>query len=495
MNLNYQKSKKALLNFRKIFILTSLALFTSTISWGQNQRITITGNNNTILKVFEEIEKQTGLSIAYNQTKLDINRKISQDFITKILSSVMTEVLKDTGFSYKIEDKHIVIVPARAEQTTPAQNKNNPKKISGVVLDATGLPIIGANVIVKGTTTGSITNLDGAFSLEVPEGSVLQISYIGYLTKEIPVKGNNTNFDIQLMDDTQALEEVVVVGYGSQKKVNVIGSIASVDSKALEARAVPDVSNMLTGQLSGVTITQESGNPGQDAGTIRVRGVGSFGATPSPLVLVDGLPGSLSDLTPTDIEQISVLKDASSSAIYGSRAANGVILVTTKKGKEGKARIIYNGSVGMSQATELPELARSYEYAEYYNMAIGKETYTPEMIQKYRDGSDPDNYANEMYLEDLLGGHALQTKHELSASGGTEKIQYMASLGYLHQDGLLDNNYYNRYNARVNLNAELAKNLKLSVRLSGMASDRHEPSTPGSMDGGGYKSIISNAVR
>ena len=335
----------------------------------------------------------------------------------------MTEVLKDTGFSYKIEDKHIVIVPARAEQTTPAQNKNNPKKISGVVLDATGLPIIGANVIVKGTTTGSITNLDGAFSLEVPEGSVLQISYIGYLTKEIPVKGNNTNFDIQLMDDTQALEEVVVVGYGSQKKVNVIGSIASVDSKALEARAVPDVSNMLTGQLSGVTITQESGNPGQDAGTIRVRGVGSFGATPSPLVLVDGLPGSLSDLTPTDIEQISVLKDASSSAIYGSRAANGVILVTTKKGKEGKARIIYNGSVGMSQATELPELARSYEYAEYYNMAIGKETYTPEMIQKYRDGSDPDNYANEMYLEDLLGGHALQTKHELSASGGTEKIQ------------------------------------------------------------------------
>lgn len=495
MNLNYQKSKKALLNFRKIFILTSLALFTSTISWGQNQRITITGNNNTILKVFEEIEKQTGLSIAYNQTKLDINRKISQDFSDKILSSVMTEVLKDTGFSYKIEDKHIVIVPARAEQTTPAQNKNNPKKISGVVLDATGLPIIGANVIVKGTTTGSITNLDGAFSLEVPEGSVLQISYIGYLTKEIPVKGNNTNFDIQLMDDTQALEEVVVVGYGSQKKVNVIGSIASVDSKALEARAVPDVSNMLTGQLSGVTITQESGNPGQDAGTIRVRGVGSFGATPSPLVLVDGLPGSLSDLTPTDIEQISVLKDASSSAIYGSRAANGVILVTTKKGKEGKARIIYNGSVGMSQATELPELARSYEYAEYYNMAIGKETYTPEMIQKYRDGSDPDNYANEMYLEDLLGGHALQTKHELSASGGTEKIQYMASLGYLHQDGLLDNNYYNRYNARVNLNAELAKNLKLSVRLSGMASDRHEPSTPGSMDGGGYKSIISNAVR
>lgn len=495
MNLNYQRSKKTLLNFRKIFILVLLALFTSTISWGQNQRVTITGKNKTILKAFEEIEKQTGLSIAYNQTKLDTNRKITQDFSDKILSSVMTDILKGTGFSYKIEGKHIVIVPAQTNQPAPAQYKNSPKKISGIVLDATGLPVIGANVIVKGTTNGSITDLDGAFSLDVPQGSVLQISFIGYLTKEITVDENNTNYNIQLLDDTQALEEVVVVGYGSQKKVNVIGSIASVDSKALEARSVPDVSNMLTGQLSGVTITQESGNPGQDAGTIRVRGVGSFGATPNPLVLVDGLPGSLSDLTPADIEQISVLKDASSAAIYGSRAANGVILVTTKKGKEGKARIIYNGSVGMSQATELPDVAHSYEYAEFYNMAIGSETYTPDMIRKYRDGSDPDNYADEMYLKDLMGGHALQTKHELSASGGTDKMQYMVSLGYLHQDGLLDNNFYNRYNARVNMNAQLAKNLQLSVRLSGMASDRHEPSTPGSMDGGGYKSIVSNAVR
>ena len=171
-----------------------------------------------------------------------------------------------------------------------------------------------------------------------------------------------------------------MVGYGSQKKVNVIGSIASVDSKTLESRATADVSNMLTGQLSGVTITQGSGNPGQDAGTIRVRGVGSFGATPDPLVLVDGLPGSLSDLTPSDIENISVLKDASSAAIYGSRAANGVILVTTKRGKEGKARVNYSGSVGMSQAVELPEMAHSYEYAEFYNKAIGAETY--EVVSK-----------------------------------------------------------------------------------------------------------------
>lgn len=495
MKLNYQKSKKTLLNYRKIVILSLLAFSISSFCWGQNQRITISGNNKTLLSIFEEIEKQTGLSIAYNQTKLDVNRKIKQNFKDKTLSSAMTDILKDTDFSYRIEGNHIVITPSKSQEPIPTQNPNRSKKISGVVLDATGLPIIGANVIIKGTATGSITDLEGNFNLEVPEGNIVQISYIGYLTKEIKIEDNQTHYNVQLLEDTHTLEEVVVVGYGSQKKVNVIGSIASVDSKALEARAVPNVSNMLTGQLSGVTIIQENGNPGQDAGTIRVRGVGSFGATPDPLVLIDGLPGSLSDLTPTDIEQISVLKDASSAAIYGSRAANGVILVTTKKGKEGKTRVTYNGSIGISQATELPDLAHSYEYAEFYNKAVGTETYTSDMIQKYRDGSDPDNYADEMYLKDIMGGHAPQTKHELSVSGGTNKMQYMASLGYLYQEGLLDKNYYNRYNARVNLNADLAKNLKLNIYLSGMISDRHEPSTPGLMDMSGYKGIISNAIR
>ena len=364
----------------------------------------------------------------------------------------------------------------------------------GVVNDVTGEPVIGASVVVKGTTNGSITDFDGKFSLSnVKKGDVIVISYVGYHTQEIVWDGKSIN--VKLKEDAKTLNEVVVVGYGSQKKVNVIGSVSTVDSKTLESRATADVSNMLTGQMSGVTIIQNSGNPGDDAGTIRIRGVGSFGATPSPLILVDGLPGSLSDLTPAEIENVSVLKDASSAAIYGSRAANGVILVTTKKGKAGKARITYNGSVGMSQATELPELASSAEYAKYYNMAIGKETYTPEMIQKYENGSDPDNYANESYLDELIGGHALQTKHELSVNGGSENAQYMVALGYLNQNGLLEKNYYNRYNARVNLGAKLADKIRLNVHIAGVVADRHEPSTPGSMDASGVKGIISNAVR
>ena len=450
------------------------------------QKVSFNGERLSLKQAFEKIESVSKYKIAYNTSQLDVNKQVVLNQKNQDVLQILSDLLKGTNCVYQVNDNYIVITLKDDEKV---------KKIKGTIKDSAGEPIIGANVILKGdATVGSITDIDGNFDLSVPSNATLQVSYIGYNTQDVPI-GNKSFLNITLKEDTETLDEVVVVGYGSQKKVNVIGSIASVDSKALESRAVPDVSNMLTGQMSGVTITQESGNPGQDAGTIRIRGVGSFGATPSPLVLVDGLPGSLSDLTPADIDNISVLKDASSAAIYGSRAANGVILVTTKKGKEGKARIIYNGSVGMSQATELPELAHSYEYAEFYNKAIGAETYTPEMIQKYRDGSDPDNYADEMYLDDLLGGHALQTKHELSVSGGTEKVQYMVSLGYLRQNGLLDNNYYNRYNARVNLGAELAKNLKLQVRLSGMTSDRHEPSTPGSLDIGGFKGIISNAVR
>lgn len=376
-----------------------------------------------------------------------------------------------------------------------SQQNNGKFKITGNVADNNGEPIIGASVVVNGTKNGTVTDIDGNFSIvSTTETPTLNISYVGFNTQNIKVRPGQT-VKVTLKENAQSLEELVVVGYGSQKKVNVIGSIATVDSKSLEARSASDVSNMLTGQMSGVTITQTSGNPGQDGGTIRVRGVGSFGATPSPLVLVDGMPGSLSDITPDEIENISVLKDASSAAIYGSRAANGVVLVTTKRGKEGRTKVSYNGSVGFSKAAELPEMAHSYEYAKFYNIAAGTETYKPEDIQKYKDGSDPDNYADENYLDKLFGGHSFLTKHTLNVNGGNDRVQYMATVGYLHHDGLLENNYYNKYNARLNLNAKITKDLSMGIRLNGMASDRHEPSTPGSLDSGGYAGIMLAALR
>lgn len=376
-----------------------------------------------------------------------------------------------------------------------SQQNNGKFKITGNVADNNGEPIIGASVVVSGTKNGTVTDIDGNFTLvSNSETPTLNISYVGFDTQNIKVRSGQT-IKVTLKENAQSLEELVVVGYGSQKKVNVIGSIATVDSKSLEARSASDVSNMLTGQMSGVTITQTSGNPGQDGGTIRVRGVGSFGATPSPLVLVDGMPGSLSDITPDEIENISVLKDASSAAIYGSRAANGVVLVTTKRGKEGRTKVSYNGSIGFSKAAELPEMAHSYEYAKFYNIAAGTETYKPEDIQKYKDGSDPDNYADENYLDKLFGGHSFLTKHTLNVNGGNDRVQYMATVGYLRHDGLLENNYYNKYNARLNLNAKITKDLSMGIRLNGMASDRHEPSTPGSLDSGGYAGIMLAALR
>lgn len=477
------KIKKFL--FVSLLACLCLPLFAQQI---QDKPITISFSDIPLKEAMNRIEQTSGYTFFYDGNQVNVTQKVSLSVKDMPFKKVIESLFKGTGIGYEITNTQVALFPYG--QQAGASGKE--MKVSGTVTDENGEPIIGANVMVRGTTQGTITNYEGYYEMVVPQGSTLQVSYIGYTTKNIKAGSQSV---IKLSEDTEMLSEVVVVGYGTQKKVNVIGSISTVDSKALESRAVPNVSNLLTGQLSGVTITQASGNPGADGGTIRIRGVGSFGATPSPLVLVDGLPGSLSDLTPSEIDNISVLKDASSSAIYGSRAANGVILVTTKKGERSQARITYNASFGMSQATELPDLAHSYEYAEYYNMAIGSESYTAEMIQKYRDGSDPDNYADEMYLDDLIGGHAFQTKHEIDVSGGTDKVQYMVSAGYLRQNGLLEHNYYNRYNARVNLNVELAKNLTMVVRANGMVSDRHEPSTPGGMDSSGATAIISNAVR
>ena len=415
MKINNQKSYKMLTKFRRVFLLALLTFSTTMICLGQNQKITISGNNKTLLNIFGEIEKQSGLSISYNQTKLDVNRKIGQNFDNQNLSSVMADILKGTDFTYRIEGNYIIITSA------PISSKNESKKISGIVLDETGQPIIGTNVIVKGSTNGVISDLNGSFTLEVPLGSKLQISYIGYQTKEITVDGNKTNLTVQLNEDSQALDEVVVVGYGTEKKVNVIGSIAQINGEKLQNRSSPMLSNALTGQMSGVTVIQRSGRPGQGGGEIRVRGVGSFGGEDNKsdaLVLIDGIPGSLNEINTEDVESISVLKDASTAAIYGSRAANGVILVTTKTGKEGKISVSYNGYAGFNTATELPEFIDTWQYATLYNEATGREVYTASEIQKLKDGSDPDHYSNSRYLDEVFSRKGFQTGHDLTLNGG-----------------------------------------------------------------------------
>lgn len=483
--LNINSIRKMKLIF--LFVAISLFQMSALETYAQNTKVSLSLSNVTLEEAIKAIESKTQFVFFYNNSEIDMNKKVDLNAQNANIREVLKQIL--SSYEYRIDNYKIVLLANNSKQQDG--------KITGTILDVTGIPVAGANVVVKGTTNGTITDMDGHFTLEVPKGALLQISYIGYLTKEIPV-GNKTNFSIQLVEDSQALDEVVVVGYGTEKKVNVIGSIAQISGEKLENRSTPQLSNALTGQMAGVTVIQRSGRPGKSGGEIRVRGVGSFGGEDNKsdaLVLIDGIPGSLNDVSSEDVESISVLKDASTAAIYGSRAANGVILVTTKTGKEGKLAISYNGYVGFNKATELPEFVNSWEYATLMNEAEGRDVYTAEEIQKYRDGSDPDRYANSDYLREVLSRNGFQTGHDVTLNGGTASNRYMLSLGYLNQNGLMEKNKYERYNTRLNLVTDLRDNLILTTRLSGIYSVRNEPSTPGGPDVDDVLGIVNKASR
>lgn len=368
-------------------------------------------------------------------------------------------------------------------------------QLTGIVKDIQGEPLVGVSVRLKNSPIATSSDSNGQFTLSVPAGQqFLVLSYVGFVTQEVAVN-NNTKFDIVLLEDYKALDEVVVIGYGTQKKGNVIGSVSQVSADQIKGRNVSQLSQSLTGQMPGVTIIQRSGRPGSGGGDISIRGVGSFGATPSALVLIDGIPGNMNDVNPNDVESVSVLKDASTAAIYGARAANGVILVTTKTGKEGKVKINYNSYVGVQKPTELPELVNSWEYAELYNEATGNMVYSPEDIEKLKNGSDKDNYPNTDFIGSVFSRNPVQTSHNLQLTGGNTGNQYIVSLGYMNQQGLLERNDYSRYNLRLNLINSISEKLTLTTRLSGVNEVTNEPAPPGGIEHSTMLDIINLAVR
>ena len=344
--------------------------------------------------------------------------------------------------------------------------------VTGTVKDAQG-PVIGANVVEKGTTNGTVTDMEGRFSLQVSPGAVLTVSYIGYIEQSIPVNGKNS-FMIQLKEDSQALDEVVVVGYGTQKKVNMTGAVSSVDmSKMVDSRPITSLSAGLSGMAAGVSVTQGSGGrPGNDGATIRVRGQGTLNNS-DPLVVIDGVPGSMNDINPQDVESISVLKDAASSAIYGSRAANGVILITTRKGKTGGSRISYNGYVTMQQVAHRMDLVTNYaDYMELFNEGERNSNlpapFSQEKIDEWRaaGNSDPVKYPNSDWQDAAFKTGWLQN-HTISITGGSDKIHYFISGNYLKNPGIMENSGYDRYSARVNLDAEVKEWFTIGVNAYG----------------------------
>lgn len=393
----------------------------------------------------------------------------------------------------------------------PIIEKNAPIKITGKITDqANGQTLIGVSVTIKNTTTGTVTDADGNFTITAPDDATLVFTYIGYTTIELPVNGQ-TSLSIKLTAEAQGLNEVIVVGYGVQKKVTVTGAVAAVKGADLEKSPSVNLSNSLAGRLPGLTAVQSSGEPGYDGSAIRIRGTNSLGNT-SALVVIDGVPnraGGLERLNAADIESVSVLKDAAA-AIYGSRAANGVILITTKRGKSGKPKLSYDFNQGWSQPTRLPEMSDVLEYgtirnestifenvpADQWNAAwealkttgtyvrtdngveVSSPTgFFPDDMTKYADGSDPWGHPNTDWFGSVIRTWAPQARHNLQINGGSENVRYLASLGYQNQDGNYINSAtgYKQYDMRINLDADINKYIKVSLGLTAREEFRFFP--------------------
>jgi len=484
-------------------VTMKLALFLTTITIVQAtaaslaQPVTLTARNVSLTEAMRSVQAQTGY-LFFLKGKDVAYTKVNVTFRNEELKSAMNKLLAGLPLTWELEDGTIII-QSRSKPTRKlsiAEERLVPQhEVTGRVVNEAGDGIEGVTVTVKGTTVATYTDAAGNYRILVPEnGSVLLFTILGYEATEQTI-GSRTHITIQMQTSVSDLEEVVVVGYGTQKKGSVIGSVSQVSAEQIGERSVPQLSQALTGQMPGVTIIQRTGRPGSAGGEISVRGVGSFGASPAALVLIDGIPGNLNDVNPNDVESVSVLKDASTAAIYGSRAANGVILVTTKLGKDGKTQINYSGSVGIQKATELPDLVNSWEYAELYNEATGNEVYTTEDIQKFKDGSDPDNFPNSDFIGAVFSRDPIQTAHNLQLNGGNATTQYVVSLGYLNQQGLLERNNYSRYNVRLNLTNKISDKLTLFTRLSGVNEVINEPAPPGGIEHTQMPDIINLAVR
>jgi TonB-linked SusC/RagA family outer membrane protein len=366
------------------------------------------------------------------------------------------------------------------------------KKITGTITDAqTGESVIGAAVIIKNSSVGASTDFDGKFSINAKEGDVLIITSLGYTSLEVAIKGRN-NITIQLVSNADQLDEVVIIGYGAKKKVNLTGSITTIKSDDIVKNSTANVSSALSGRLAGVTTIQSSGEPGSDASSIRIRGLSSLNSS-APLILVDGIPRELNNINSNDIESISVLKDAAAAAIYGMRASNGVVLITTKRGK-GKTKLNVNVYSGLQTPTRMPNFLDSFNYAILINEANVNdgvpERYTADDLQKFKDGSSPDTHPNTDWIGETLKNSSSMQSIDISASGSSEnnKIKYFTSLGYLYQDALYDNNNFDRFNFRTNLDIELNKSMSLTTDFSGNLETRDRPGVAAS-------TLFSNIMR
>lgn len=402
----------------------------------QNAKVSIRMNNVKLDKILNEIENQTDYLFIYNN-QVDINKITSVKVKNEAVAQVLDKILSGTGINYELEGTHIILT---TEAIKDLHAQQQAKTVTGTVTDVSGEPIIGANIRIKGTTTGTITDIDGNFSIEAEPQSVIEVSYIGYLTQETVIN-NQKSIRFLLKEDTKTLDEVVVIGYGVQKKADLTGSVANINTEKLNTQSNANIGQALQGKIAGVDIVSQGGAPG--SGTrIMVRGIGTLNNA-SPLYIVDGMyMNSIDHINPNDIASIDVLKDASSAAIYGSRAANGVIIVTTKEGSntEGKPIIDLSVNLGISTASKFLDMLDAKEWAEVTTIArqaIGK----PALDMATDLANKPDND-----WQDIMFRPALMQNYNLSVKGGGKYSTYYTGLGYFNQDGIVKGTNYQRYN-------------------------------------------------
>ncbi|MDR1937092.1 MAG: SusC/RagA family TonB-linked outer membrane protein, partial [Tannerellaceae bacterium] len=447
-------------------------------SYSQSTLLTLDVKNQTVQNVLDEIERQSDFHFFYNNKQVNTARIVSIKSDKKDVFSVLDMLFKDTNVRYSVMDKNIILSLEQSKSALPQQASG--KTVSGKVTDANGEPIIGANITIKGTATGTITDINGDYTLSnVPDNAVLVFSYIGMTTQDVPV-GTKTSIAVALEETAIGLQEVVAIGYGTAKKATVTGSVSSVKGTEVIKAPVTNASNALVGLLPGLSSTQRTGEPGNDAATIHIRGINTIGNN-SALIVVDGIPErSLERIDPASIESITILKDASA-AIYGSQAANGVILVTTKRGRQGKPEVAISFNQGFNQPTRIPQMANAAEYATMLNEIDSyrgnNPRYTADQIQKFRDGSDPWSYPDTDWFAEVLKPWSAQNYLNASLSGGNEKWKYYLSLGTRSQDGYYKNSAtkYSQHDFRSNIDGEISRHVKIKFDVAGRMEDKNYP--------------------
>ena len=459
-----------------VFILAALLQISAkTVA----QKVTLSGKNIALETVFLDIKKQTGYNFLFVTKTLEGTTKVSVDFKDAPLEEVLKKCLKDQPLTYII-NAHTIVIKRRLQKNDAGTKSFFSWILKGTVIDEHSHPLPGATVRIKATGNGTITDKDGQFILEVDnENDSLTIAFLGYDTQILRV-GSSRAMVVQLLPGgNTALEEVVVVGYGTQKKASLTSSVETVSSKDIENRAVPSVLNILQGEAAGLNIQQTDANPGYGSTSVDIRGNSTLSNNPV-LYIVDGMAvNSIDYLNPADIASVSVLKDASATAIYGARASGGVLLVTTKKGSQNtKPTVLYSTMVGFQKAARLPKFVDAPEFVDLYNQAQLNDNpgaqvkFTPALAQKYKSGELP----STNWLPYILNNQAVQSQHNLSVAGGSEKFDYYVSGGYLNQGGLIKNVNYKRYSTRVNVNFQVSKRLKLGVNSVLTKEDKEQPS-------------------